>query len=88
MNDLPHFFTKFSKFGINYRFHISYKKIENEVLRKGKIIMLKAVNIKWDTDGDMDVLNDLPTELILPEWLEEESDSDDPYLEEISDWFR
>ena len=50
--------------------------------------MLKAVNIKWDTDGDMDVLNDLPTELILPEWLEEESDSDDPYLEEISDWFR
>lgn len=48
--------------------------------------MLKAVNIKWDTDDDMDVLNDLPTELILPEWLEEEFDSDDPYLEEISDW--
>lgn len=48
--------------------------------------MLKAVNIKWDADGDMDVLNDLPTELILPEWLEEEFDPDDPYLEEISDW--
>ena len=22
--------------------------------------MLKAINIKWDTDGDMEVLNELP----------------------------
>lgn len=23
--------------------------------------MLKAINIKWDTDGDKEVLNELPT---------------------------
>lgn len=33
--------------------------------------MLKAINIKWDTDGDMEVLNELPTELIIPDDLEE-----------------
>ena len=48
--------------------------------------MLKAVNIKWDTDDHMNMLNDLPTELIIPEWLEEEFDADDSYLEEFSDW--
>lgn len=50
------------------------------------MIMLKAINIKWDTDGDEEVLQDLPTEMIIPEWLEEEYDLDDPYNEEISDW--
>lgn len=50
------------------------------------MIMLKAINIKWDTDGDEEVLQDLPTEMIIPEWLEEEYDPDDPYNEEISDW--
>lgn len=25
--------------------------------------MLKAINIKWDTDGDKEVLNELPTEM-------------------------
>lgn len=50
------------------------------------MIMLKAINIKWDTDGDKEVLQDLPTEMIIPEWLEEEYDPDDPYNEEISDW--
>lgn len=32
--------------------------------------MLKAINIKWDTDGDMEVLNELPTEIIIPDNLE------------------
>lgn len=27
--------------------------------------MLKAINIKWDTDGDKEVLNELPTEMII-----------------------
>lgn len=27
--------------------------------------MLKAINIKWDTDGDKKVFNDLPTEMII-----------------------
>ena len=33
--------------------------------------MLKAINIKWDTDGDEKVLQDLPTEMIIPDYLEE-----------------
>lgn len=53
------------------------------------MIMLKAINIKWDTDGDMEVLNELPTELIIPDDLEElyKRKEDREYaLEEISDW--
>ncbi len=51
--------------------------------------MLKAINIKWDTDGDMEVLNELPTELIIPDDLEElyKRKEDREYaLEEIADW--
>lgn len=49
--------------------------------------MLKAINIKWDTDGDMEVLNALPTEMIIPNELEELYKKDREYaLEEISDW--
>lgn len=49
--------------------------------------MLKAINIKWDTDGDKDVLNELPTEMIIPNKLEELYKKDKEYaLEEISDW--
>ena len=49
--------------------------------------MLKAKNIKWDTDGDMEVFNELPTEMIIPDELEEMHKKDKEYaLEEISDW--
>lgn len=49
--------------------------------------MLKAINIKWDTDGDEKVLQDLPTEMIIPDELEEMYKKDREYaLEEISDW--
>lgn len=51
--------------------------------------MLKAINIKWDTDGDMEVLKELPTELIIPDDLEElyKRKEDREYaLEEIADW--
>lgn len=51
--------------------------------------MLKAINIKWDTEGDMEVLNELPEELIIPDDLEElyKNKEDREYaLEEISDW--
>lgn len=49
--------------------------------------MLKAINIKWDTDGDKKVFNDLPTEMIIPDNLEELYKDDKEYaLEEISDW--
>lgn len=49
--------------------------------------MLKAINIKWNTDGDEEVLQDLPTEMIIPDDLEEMYRKDKEYaLEEISDW--
>ena len=49
--------------------------------------MLKAINIKWDTDGDMEVFDELPTEMIIPNELEELYKKDREYaLEEISDW--
>ena len=49
--------------------------------------MLKAINIKWDTDGDKKVFNELPTEMIVPDELEEMYKKDREYaLEEISDW--
>lgn len=49
--------------------------------------MLKAINIKWDTDGDKEILNELPTEMIIPNELEELYKKDREYaLEEISDW--
>ena len=49
--------------------------------------MLKAINIKWDTDGDEEVLQDLPTKMIIPDYLEDWYSSDIEYaMEEISDW--
>lgn len=49
--------------------------------------MLKAINIKWDTDGDKEMLNELPTEMIISDELEEMYKKDKEYaLEEISDW--
>lgn len=49
--------------------------------------MLKAINVKWDTDGDKKVFNELPTEMIIPNELEEMYKKDKEYaLEEISDW--
>lgn len=49
--------------------------------------MLKAINIKWDTDGDKKVFNELPTEMIVPDELEEMYKKDKEFaLEEISDW--
>lgn len=55
--------------------------------------MLKAINIKWDTDGDNEVLQSLPTEMIIPDYLEEYYYKDRKYeedkryvMEEISSW--
>ena len=47
---------------------------------------MKAINIKWDTDGDEEILNELPTEMEIPKWLEDKFDRDDQYFEEISEW--
>ncbi len=49
--------------------------------------MLKATNIKWDTDGDMELFNELPAEMIIPTELEDLYKEDqDEALDEISDW--
>lgn len=39
---------------------------------------MKAVNIKWDTDGDDEILSELPTEIEIPNGMTDEY--------EISDW--
>lgn len=39
---------------------------------------MRAINIKWDTDGDMELLNELPTEMEIPNGMVDE--------EEISDY--
>ena len=45
---------------------------------------MKAVNIKWDvTDGDIEVFDDLPTEIEIPDYLV--TDEDD-FLDDVSDW--
>lgn len=49
--------------------------------------MLKAINIKWNTDRDKEVFNELPTEMIIPDELDEMYKKDKEFaLEEISDW--
>ena len=46
---------------------------------------MKAVNIKWDTDGDLELLQELPKEIEIPEhFIDEDFDIED-YYEEISD---
>lgn len=49
--------------------------------------MYKAVNIKWDTDGDTEILDGLPKEMELPDKLQKLCDIDmEDAMEEISDW--
>lgn len=47
---------------------------------------MKAVNIKWDTDGDLELLQKLPKEIEIPECLIDEDTDKDEYEEEISDY--
>lgn len=47
---------------------------------------MKAFNIKWDTDGDMELINSLPQEVEIPEELAEKVESPDDYNDEISDY--
>ena len=45
---------------------------------------MKAVNIKWDTDGNMELLEELPTEVEIPDYLI--TDDEDDLLDDVSDW--
>ena len=44
---------------------------------------MRAINIKWDTDGDMEVFDELPIEVEIPDYLV--TDEDD-CLDDVSDW--
>lgn len=33
---------------------------------------MKAININWDTDGDIEVLNQLPDEINIPQGMTDE----------------
>ena len=44
-------------------------------------------NIKWDTDGDMEALASLPTEVYTPPFLHQEQYDDiEEFLDDVSDW--
>lgn len=43
---------------------------------------MKAINIKWDTDGDLELLQELPKEIEIPEYLIDEDMNED----EVSDY--
>ena len=45
---------------------------------------MKAVNIKWDTDGDVKLLEELPTEVEIPDYLITDDEND--LLDDVSDW--
>lgn len=46
---------------------------------------MKATNIKWDTDGDEELLKELPSEIQIPNEVAENADRDD-YEDDISDY--
>lgn len=44
---------------------------------------MKAINIKWDTDGDMELLEQLPTKMEIPEGIIDEEEISDYLTDEI-----
>lgn len=46
---------------------------------------MKATNIQWDTDGDEELFEELPTEIQIPDELAKNVD-EDGYNDEISDY--
>ena len=47
---------------------------------------MKATNIHWDTDGDKEILKDLPTEIEIPENITKNIEDIDDYNDEIGDY--
>ena len=43
---------------------------------------MRATNIKWDTDGDMEVLKQLPTEMEIPKDITDEKEISDHLSDE------
>lgn len=42
---------------------------------------MKAINIKWNTDKDMELLNELPTEVEIPKDMTDEDENSDYLLD-------
>lgn len=38
---------------------------------------MRAINIKWDTDGDLKLMNELPTEIEIPDEIMDGKDKED-----------
>ncbi len=49
---------------------------------------MKIINIKWDTDGDKELLKTLPTEIDITDEFDvnDYEDDEDQLLDDISDW--
>lgn len=44
---------------------------------------MKAVNIQWDTDGDQELFNELPTEIDIPDGMDDEDEISD-YISDVT----
>lgn len=44
---------------------------------------MKAINIKWDTDGDMELLKELPTEVEISKGTTDEDEISDYISNEV-----
>lgn len=44
---------------------------------------MKATNIIWDTDGDQDILESLPTEIEIPDDMTDEEEISD-YISDVT----
>jgi hypothetical protein len=49
---------------------------------------MKIINIKWDTDGDKELLKTLPTEIDITDEFDvnDYEDDEEQLLDDISDW--
>jgi hypothetical protein len=44
---------------------------------------MKAVNIQWDTDRDQELLKELPTEIDIPDGMDDEDEISD-YISDVT----
>lgn len=44
---------------------------------------MKAVNIQWDTDGDQELLKELPVEIDIPDGMDDEDEISD-YISDVT----
>lgn len=55
--------------------------------KEQKSLQGSVSDIRWDTDGDMEALASLPTEVYTPQFLHQEQYDDiEEFLDDVSDW--